>query len=98
MEVAVARELTEETGVDIKIVQDQFGNDKFYHNGEECILEPFYAFESSSMRKIDIAPPTSGHLIIFFRIKLNQKASQIHLQLDPHEVDGAIWLEQRQIQ
>lgn len=98
LEYAVARETTEETGVEIKMEKDKNGNEVFYHNNKAITLEPFYAFESSSMKQAEfdrtnMSPPSSGHLILFFRISLNDKCSDIQLKVDPGEVDGAAWLD-----
>lgn len=61
------------------------------------MLEPFYAFESGSRFIFGPEPPKYSHLIIFFKVKLNQKCSEIKLKLDPMEVDGALWLSEEQI-
>jgi 8-oxo-dGTP pyrophosphatase MutT (NUDIX family) len=93
LEHGVIRELKEETGVTIEIIKKDNEKEVYYHNGEECILEPFYVFESVSWKVFDSnTPPNSGHLIIFFRIKLNKSADEIDLLLEPEEVDGAVWL------
>jgi 8-oxo-dGTP pyrophosphatase MutT (NUDIX family) len=79
LEEGVIREIVEETGVKIETLTDDFGANRYYHNGKECILEPFYAFESASFKVVDVEPPNSGHLIMFFRIKLNCKSEEITL-------------------
>lgn len=65
----------------------------YFHNKVECKVEPFYAFESVSFFAIDhIHPPNSGHLIVFFRVHLNESADKIQLALQSDEVNGAAWL------
>jgi 8-oxo-dGTP pyrophosphatase MutT (NUDIX family) len=48
LEVGGIRELSEETGVTIDIKTDNNGKECYIHDGEECVLEPFYVFESCS--------------------------------------------------
>ena len=97
LETGVIREIVEEVGILIEEKIEEDGNVKYINNGSYCILEPFYAFESVSYKVIDLNPPSSGHLIVFFRIKLNQKGEEINLHLDPREVDGAVWMSKENI-
>jgi 8-oxo-dGTP pyrophosphatase MutT (NUDIX family) len=54
LEFGVIRELLEETGVNIETKIDLVTcKERYFHNDEECILEPFYAFESVSWRATD---------------------------------------------
>ena len=79
------RELEEEVGISIQIIPDPVTlKDRYFHNKVECVLEPFYAFESVSKTVPDAqTPPRSGHLIVFFRIKLNCRGEDINLMLEP---------------
>ena len=56
-------------------------------------MEPFYAFESVSSFATDFKnPPKGGHLIVFFRVQLNQRSEEMNLKLQVEEIDGAAWL------
>lgn len=69
LEDGVMREILEETGILIQHSPlDALENPSYIYENELCILEPFYAFESASFKVIDLTPPSSAHLIIFFRI------------------------------
>ncbi len=46
LEEGVVREIFEETGVEIKAISNDKGAIQYFHQGEECFLEPFYGFES----------------------------------------------------
>lgn len=37
-------------------------------------------------------PPSNGHLIVFYKIKLSQKSEDIKLQIDPEEVNALCWI------
>jgi 8-oxo-dGTP pyrophosphatase MutT (NUDIX family) len=54
METSVIREVEEETGIKIDTSKDS--------------IEPFFIFESVSMCADGITPPSSGHLIIFYKV------------------------------
>jgi len=70
----------------------------YFHNKVECKMEPFYTFESVSSFVIDhLHPPNSGHLIVFFRVQLNEQAEKIQLALQSDEVNGALWLSQEEM-
>ena len=56
MERSVIREVYEETGIKI---------------GKKDTIQPFFIFESVSMRADGTTPPSSGHLIIFYKVQLN---------------------------
>ena len=55
MEKSVIREVFEETGIQIQ---------------KEDTICPFFLFESVSMRADKTTPPSSGHLIIFYKVQL----------------------------
>ena len=40
----------------------------------ECMLEPFFLFESVSMKASGTTAPHNGHLVVFYKIQLGQKA------------------------
>mmetsp|Transcript_38276 Transcript_38276/g.36627 ORF Transcript_38276/g.36627 Transcript_38276/m.36627 type:complete len:125 (+) Transcript_38276:589-963(+) len=63
-------------------------------------MEPFFAFESVSRWNFTkgLFPPGSGHLIIFFRVKVEQDCDQIQLVLEEREVDAAVWLSVDQLE
>ena len=65
LEQAVIREIREETG--IPLVQHE---DHCTHLDERCILEPFFVFESVSMKANGTKAPSNGHVILFYKIKL----------------------------
>ncbi|CDW78687.1 nudix hydrolase family protein [Stylonychia lemnae] len=99
LEEGVVRELKEETGIQIDSMTMKNGSMVFFHNTQELQIEPFYAFESVSSFSIDHKnPPKGGHLIVFFRVQLNQKHSEIKLKLQTEEVDGAVWVDKSHIQ
>lgn len=70
LEDAVIREIDEETGIIISKEELEKRKVKYYQNGKECIMKAIYAFESVSssnaLLRINLAPPSSCHLIIFF--------------------------------
>ena len=53
MEESVRREVLEETGIEIQ---------------ETDKIEPFFLFESVSMKAYKTVAPSSGHLIIFYKV------------------------------
>lgn len=72
LEVAVIRELAEETGIIIETEVTKDGREIYFYHGKQVKLRPFYAFESVSMLVYDGSePPSSCHLILFFTIELS---------------------------
>ena len=39
-----------------------------------------------------------GHLIINFAVKLHVPAAEISVQIDPNEVESAIWMEKHHVE
>jgi 8-oxo-dGTP pyrophosphatase MutT (NUDIX family) len=67
MEVGVVREIREECGIRIS----KEGN-KYSFGGKECIVEPFYCFESNMVwSESTEKAPAAAHLIIFYKVKLS---------------------------
>ena len=64
MEESVIREIEEETGISIK----QIDKTKCVYDNKECILEPFFLFESVSMKAKGTVAPHNGHLVVFYKI------------------------------
>ena len=79
IESGVVREILEETGIKIDKQQTKSGL-KYYFNDQEVNLEPFFAFESGSHAG-SFAPPTSGHLILFYKVKLPVSWTEIDIKL-----------------
>eukprot|EP00347_Sterkiella_histriomuscorum_P002877 403366450 len=99
LEEGVVREILEETGIKIDLMKSKTGENIYFHNKVELQMEPFYAFESVSSFAVDhLTPPSGGHLIVFFRVQLNQKGEDINLKLQVDEVDAAVWLSKNQIE
>ena len=100
-EECAIREIKEETGIEIDINND---TDKqvLSYKGREVELLPYFAYESS-------IPPTRGgkyyikkcpigHLIINFKVKLHVPASEISVNLDPNEVQAALWMQKHHLE
>ena len=92
LEEGVIREIQEETGINIETKISGIGKCEYFHENKQCYLQPYYAFESVSNFSFDMTPPNSCHLIVFFKVKLNQKAEELQMKLLPEEVDGAVWI------
>ena len=56
------RELNEETGIGIEILE----NGKVSYNGLEGEMKPYFIFVSVSMKTRGTEAPFSGHIVIFF--------------------------------
>lgn len=68
LEESVIREIHEETG--IQIIQQESEGDEFFctYKDEPCTLQPFFIFESVSMKATGTTAPSNGHLIVFYKI------------------------------
>eukprot|EP00349_Pseudokeronopsis_sp_Brazil_P002611 CAMPEP_0202962052 /NCGR_PEP_ID=MMETSP1396-20130829/6151_1 /ASSEMBLY_ACC=CAM_ASM_000872 /TAXON_ID= /ORGANISM="Pseudokeronopsis sp., Strain Brazil" /LENGTH=120 /DNA_ID=CAMNT_0049682357 /DNA_START=433 /DNA_END=795 /DNA_ORIENTATION=+ len=101
LEEAVVRELIEETGVLVETVVDlETKKVRHFAYGVECQMEPFFAFESVMKWNFSkgLFPPSLGHIIIFFRIKIGKPSHEIELMLQENEVDGAVWIGEKEIE
>ena len=80
LEAAAMRELFEET--DIKIEER---DSNYYYRDKQVSFEPFLGFESSnrSMKPNEAGKPYWSHFILYFRVKLPFKSSDIHVNLMP---------------
>ena len=78
---AVLRELHEECGLNL--------NGEF--NGQKLSFELNSIFESSTPGRS--ALPSSSHVIVFYRVKLPVKSSELQLRFDYREVGAGTWVE-----
>ena len=68
LEEGAKREVFEETGLDVG-------------SNFEDKIEPLFIFESASGMANGISPIQKGHLIVYFKIKIDQNSSEIVLKL-----------------
>ena len=50
------------------------------------------------MRTQGTTSPSSGHLIVFYKVKISRKYSQISLDISKDEVDKVCWLSKDSMQ
>ena len=100
LEAAAVRELFEETDIQI---EERDSN--FYYRDKQVSFEPFFGFESSTRNmKVEGEIPYKSHFILYFRVKLPFKFSDIHVKLKPQpddpsfvEVDALTWVSPDQV-
>lgn len=80
------REFREETGIEIEVHKERGKQNRSYsYKGTDVIVEPFFAFESTTRYNMQDparpGPPNVAHLIIFFKMRLSVKCSEVPLNL-----------------
>ena len=95
------RELYEETGVKVNVTRTPGTNQAIYsYGGHDVTVTPFYAFEAT--RKYDESdpqqprPPHASHFVLFLKVRLPVKSTEVHLNLDPKEVEASAWVSEEQ--
>lgn len=87
LEQACMRELSEETGINIK----QVGGSWIY-KGRQAAVKALMLFESNYYDLEQFHLPKAQHLIVTFYAALPFPACDIDLRLDPNEIDMAVWI------
>mmetsp|Transcript_25061 Transcript_25061/g.38896 ORF Transcript_25061/g.38896 Transcript_25061/m.38896 type:complete len:144 (-) Transcript_25061:209-640(-) len=81
LEDCIRREIKEEVGITIKGGND---DETFLEEDEgEAVttFEPYFIFESVSQKTFGTVPPSSGHLILFYKVQLEKPSDQIKLSI-----------------
>lgn len=89
---AAIREVQEETGIRITGAgEDVFGDSR--DDDQTPSVDLICMWESNYPQCPTAGPPTSHHLVPFYRVKVPQPAEKIPLQLQEEEVSGAAWVD-----
>lgn len=105
LEVACLREVEEEVGLMIEPENENDDNSKLFLNlplNRDPIpvtMEPFYLYESvtKNLKGIDdhdteTFPPKTSHLVVFFKITIQESFRRLILGLNSSEVENAAWI------
>ena len=87
-ESAVRREIKEEVGLNIEELEKK----------SKVMIEPYFVFESVSYYAFGTTPPHNGHLVLFYKVQLDQDYQNIGIDLKDNEVDCFTWLSRDEIQ
>lgn len=77
LEQCIVREIQEETGI---IIEDDG-------------IKPFAMFESASGSTNGTKMITSGHLIIFYKVQIDQNSDEIKIKVQKSEVQSTVWID-----
>ena len=102
LEEGALREFYEEVGVEVKTRWDsESGCKKYSYGGQEIEVTPIFAFESTTPSDLRDAsnprPPRVSHLVVFFKLQLPVKCTDVDLVFQVSEVEATAWLDLVQI-
>ena len=64
-------------------------------------MTPFYAFESTTRHNAKDPqkpePPRASHFVLFFKVQLPVKSTEVRLNLQRNEVEASAWISKEQV-